>query len=105
LCYKFLIFNHTALFTLANSTKTNTRTLISSYYFTRHAKTLKNSKAQARAVLALRLAELSDKALCNYSTAVKQASSSAAFALRAHKASTLKVNQNKRLLVVITLKA
>jgi hypothetical protein len=38
------------------------------------------------------LAELSDKALCNYSAAVKQAPSFAAFALRAHKAFILKVD-------------
>jgi hypothetical protein len=38
------------------------------------------------------LAESSDKALRNYNTAVKQAPSLAAFALRAHKAFTFKVN-------------
>jgi hypothetical protein len=92
LCYKFLIFSYTALFTLVNSIKTNTKTLTFFYYFTRHAKTLKNSEAQARAVSASRLAESSNKALCNYSTAVKQASSSAASALKAHKAFTFKVN-------------
>jgi hypothetical protein len=48
---------------------------------------------------------LNDKTLRNYSAAVKQAPSSAASALRAHKAFTLKVNQDKRLLIVITLKA
>jgi hypothetical protein len=53
---------------------------------------LKNSGAQAKAVLALCLAELSNKALCNYSVAVKQAPFSAALALKAHKAFTLKVN-------------
>jgi hypothetical protein len=53
---------------------------------------LKNSGAQARAVLALRLAESSDKALRNYSVAVKQALFSAAFALKAYKAFTLKVD-------------
>jgi hypothetical protein len=66
---------------------------------------LKNLKAQARAVLALRLAESSNKALCNYNAAVKQAPSFAASALRAHKAFIPKVNQDKRLLIVITLKA
>jgi hypothetical protein len=45
LCYKFLIFSHTAFLTLINSTKTNTRTFIFSYYLTKHAKTLKNSGA------------------------------------------------------------
>jgi hypothetical protein len=53
---------------------------------------LKNLGAQAKAVLALRLAESSDKALCNYSAAVKQASPSAASALKAHKAFIPKVN-------------
>jgi hypothetical protein len=66
---------------------------------------LKNSGAQARAVSALRLAKSSDKALCNYSAAVKQAPFFAAFTLRAHKAFTLKIDQDKRLLVAITLKA
>jgi hypothetical protein len=66
---------------------------------------LKNSRAQARTVSASRLAESSNKALCNYSAAVKQAPSSAASALRAHKAFTPKVNQDKRLLITITLKA
>jgi hypothetical protein len=92
LCYKFLIFSYTALFILADSTKTNTRTLIFFYYLTRHAKTLKNLEAQAKAVLALCLAESSDKAPRNYSAAVKQAPFSAVFALRAHKAFTLKVD-------------
>jgi hypothetical protein len=66
---------------------------------------LKNSGAQARAVSALRLAESSDKAPRNYSAAVKQAPPPTAFALRAHKAFTSKVDQDKRLLVVITLEA
>jgi hypothetical protein len=66
---------------------------------------LKNSRAQARAVLALCLAELSNKALCNYNIAIKQAPLFAALALRAHKAFIFKVNQDKRLLVAITLKA
>jgi hypothetical protein len=92
LCYKFFIFNYTALFILASNTKTNTKTLISSYYLTKHAKTLKNLRTQARVVLALCLAKSSDKALCNYNTAVKQAPFSAAPALKAHKASTFKVN-------------
>jgi hypothetical protein len=92
LCYKFLIFSHTALLILTDSTKTNTKTLTSSYYLTKHAKTLKNSEAQARAVLVLCLAKSSDKAPRNYSAAVKQAPLSTASALRAHKAFTLKVN-------------
>jgi hypothetical protein len=66
---------------------------------------LKNSGAQAKAVSALRLAESSDKALRNYSAAVKQVLSSAASALRAHKAFTLKVDQDKRLLIAIILEA
>jgi hypothetical protein len=90
---------------LANSTKTNIRTLTSFYYFTKHTKTLKNLGARARAVSASRLAESSDKALCNYSTAVKQAPFSAVSALKAYKAFTPKINQDKRLLIIITLKA
>jgi hypothetical protein len=43
--------------------------------------------------------------LCNYSAAVKQASFFVVFALKAHKAFIFKVNQDKRLLIVITLKA
>jgi hypothetical protein len=105
LCYEFLIFSYTALFTLAGSIKTNTRTFISSYYLTGHAETLKNLRAQARAVSASRLAESSNKAPRNYSAAVKRAPSSAASALRAHKAFTPKVDQDKRLLVTITLEA
>jgi hypothetical protein len=66
---------------------------------------LKNSEARARAVSALRLAKSSNKAPRNYSAAVKQAPPSAASALKAHKASTLKVNQDKRLLIAITLEA
>jgi hypothetical protein len=77
---------------LANSTKTNIKTLTFSYYLTEHAKTLKNSEAQAKAVLALYLAESSDKALRNYSAAVKQTPFFTAFALKAHKAFILKVN-------------
>jgi hypothetical protein len=92
LCYKFLIFSYIALFTLVSSTKINIRTFISSYYLTKHAKTLKNLGAQAKAVSALRLAKSNDKALCNYSAAVKRAPFPAAFALRAHKAFTFKVN-------------
>jgi hypothetical protein len=53
---------------------------------------LKNSEARARAILALRLAESSDKALYNYSAAVKQAPFPAAFVLKAHKAFTPKVD-------------
>jgi hypothetical protein len=70
---EFLTFSHTALFILTNNTKTNTKTLIFSYYLTKHAKTLKNLKTQAKAVSASRLAESSDKASRNYSAAVKQA--------------------------------
>jgi hypothetical protein len=92
LYYKFFIFSYTALFTLANSTKTNTKTLTFSYYLTRYAKTLKNLEAQAKAVSVSRLAESSDKALRNYSAAVKQAPLPAALALRAHKAFTFKVD-------------
>jgi hypothetical protein len=92
LCYKFFIFSHIVLFTLANNTKINTKTLTFFYYFTRHAKTLKNSEAQARAVSALCLTESSDKALCNYSAAVKWAFSSAVSALKAHKAFIPKVD-------------
>jgi hypothetical protein len=66
---------------------------------------LKNLGAQAKAVSASRLAESSDKALRNYSAAVKQALPPTASALRAYKASTPKVNQNKRLLIAITLEA
>jgi hypothetical protein len=53
---------------------------------------LKNLGAQAKAVLASRLAELSNKALRNYSAAVKQAPPSAALVLKAHKAFTSKVD-------------
>jgi hypothetical protein len=53
---------------------------------------LKNLETQARAVSALCLAELSNKALCNYNTAVKQAPFFAAFALKAHKAFISEVN-------------
>jgi hypothetical protein len=66
---------------------------------------LKNLRAQARAVSALCLAESSDKALRNYSAAVKRAFSSAVSALKVHKVFTPKVNQDKRLLVAITLEA
>jgi hypothetical protein len=65
---------------------------------------LKNSEAQAKAVSALCSAELNNKALCNYSAAVKQAPFPAVFALKTHKAFTFKVDQNKRLLIIITLK-
>jgi hypothetical protein len=92
LCREFLIFSYTAFFTLASSTKTNTRTLTFSYYLTRHVKTLKNSEAQARAVSALRLTKSNDKALRNYSAAVKQAPFSAVLTLRVYKAFTFKVN-------------
>jgi hypothetical protein len=92
LCCEFFIFSYTVLFILVNSTKTNTKTLIFFYYLTKHTKTLKNSEAQAKAVLALCLAELSNKALCNYNTAVKQAPPSAILALKAHKAFTFKIN-------------
>jgi hypothetical protein len=51
------------------------------------------------------LAELSNKALRNYNVAVKQAPFSAVLALRAHKAFILKINQNKKLLITIILKA
>jgi hypothetical protein len=101
LCCEFFIFNHKALFTLTNSIKT----LTSSHYLTRHAKTLKDSEAQARAVLVSRFAESSNQALRNYSAAAKQAPFLATSALKAHKAFTPKVDQDKRLLVVITLKA
>jgi hypothetical protein len=53
---------------------------------------LKNSEAQAKAISALCLTELSNKALCNYSTAVKQAPFFAVPALKAHKAFIFKVN-------------
>jgi hypothetical protein len=43
--------------------------------------------------------------LYNYNAAVKQASFPAVFVLKAYKAFTLKINQNKRLLIVIILKA
>jgi hypothetical protein len=92
LCCEFLTFSYTAFLTLTNSTKTNNKIFTFFYYLTKHAKTLKNSGAQARAVLASRLAELSNKALRNYNTAVKRAPFFAALALRAHKASTSKVN-------------
>jgi hypothetical protein len=105
LCREFLTFSHTALPTLAGSTKTNTRTLTSSHHLTGHAETLKNSGARARAASASRLAESSDKAPRNYSAAVKRAPPPAALAPRAHKASTPKVDQDKRLLVAITPEA
>jgi hypothetical protein len=101
LCCEFLTFSHTALFTLTGSTKT----LTSSHYFIRHAKTLKDSGARARAVLVSRFAESSDQAPCNYSTAAKRAPSLVTPALRAHKALTSKIDQDKRLLVAITLEA
>jgi hypothetical protein len=53
---------------------------------------LKNLGAQAKAVLASHLTKSSDKALCNYNTAVKQAPFSAAFALKTHKAFTFKID-------------
>jgi hypothetical protein len=56
LCYKFLIFSYTALFTLAD----NTKTLIFSYYLIEHVKTLKSLRAQAKAVLVLCFAKSSD---------------------------------------------
>jgi hypothetical protein len=56
MCYKFLIFNHTALFILASSIKT----LTFFYYFIRHAKTLKNLRAQAKAVSVSRFIKSSD---------------------------------------------
>jgi hypothetical protein len=56
---------------------------------------LKNSGTQARAALALRLAESSDKTPRNYSAAVKQAPPSAASALRAHKVFTSKVQSDR----------
>jgi hypothetical protein len=43
--------------------------------------------------------------LRNYSTAAKQAPFLVTSALKAHKAFTFKVNQDKRLLIVIILKA
>jgi hypothetical protein len=51
------------------------------------------------------LAKSSDKTLRNYSAAVKQAPSPAASALKAYKAFTSKVNQDKRLLIAIILEA
>jgi hypothetical protein len=101
LCCEFLIFSHKALFTLAS----NIKTLTFFHYLTRHAKTLKDLEARARAVLVLRFAKSSDQAPRNYSTAAKRASLLITSALRAHKALTLKVDQDKRLLIVITLKA
>jgi hypothetical protein len=99
LCYKFLIFSYTALFTLASSTKT----LTSFYYLTKHVKTLKNSEAKARAILVLCLAKSDDQALYNYNVVTKQAPSLVTLALRAHKAPTPKINQNKKLLIVIII--
>jgi hypothetical protein len=101
LCCEFLIFSHTALFTLAG----NTKTLTSFYYLIRHAKTLKDSGAQARAVSVSRFAKSSDQALRNYSAAAKQAPPLATSALRAHKALTPKVDQDKRLLIAIISEA
>jgi hypothetical protein len=66
---------------------------------------LKNLRAQAKAVLVLCFAKSSDQALRNYSAAAKQAPFFATSALRAHKAFTPKVNSDKRLLVIIILKA
>jgi hypothetical protein len=66
---------------------------------------LKDSEAQARAALVSRFTESSDQALRNYNTAAKQAPLLAISALKAHKALTFKVNQNKRLLIAITLEA
>jgi hypothetical protein len=54
--------------------------------------------------LVSRFAKSSNQALRNYNTAVKQAPFLVISALKAHKASTLKVNQDKRLLIAITLK-
>jgi hypothetical protein len=51
------------------------------------------------------LAKLNNNALHNYRPAVKQAPFLTAFALRTHKAFTSKINQNKRLLIAIILKA
>jgi hypothetical protein len=53
---------------------------------------LKDSEAQARAVLVLCFAKSSDQALRNYNTAIKQAPFLATSALKAHKAFTSKVN-------------
>jgi hypothetical protein len=64
---------------------------------------LKNS--EAKAILALRLTKSNNKALRNYSAAVKRAPFLTVFTLKAYKAFTFKINQDKRLLVVITLKA
>jgi hypothetical protein len=66
---------------------------------------LKNLRAEVKAASVLRLAKSSDQALCNYSTATKRASFLATFTLKAHKAPTPKVVQDKRLLVIIILKA
>jgi hypothetical protein len=88
LCYKFLIFSYVALFALTSSTKT----LITFYHLIRHAKTLKDLGAQAKAVLVLCFAESNDQALRNYSAAIKQAPFLATSALKAHKALTPKVN-------------
>jgi hypothetical protein len=101
LCREFLTFSYTALLTLTGSTKT----LTFSYHLTGHAETLKNSGARARAASVLRFAESSDQALRNYSAAAKQAPSLATSALRAHKALTPKIDQDKRLLVAIILEA
>jgi hypothetical protein len=101
LCCEFLTFSYTALSTLAG----NTKTLTFSYHLTGHAKTLKNSEARARATSVSRFAKSSDQALRNYSAAAKQAPLLATSALRAHKALTPKVNQDKRLLVAIISEA
>jgi hypothetical protein len=53
---------------------------------------LKDSEAQAKAVLVLRFAKSNDQALRNYSTAAKQALFFVTFVLRAHKAFTPKVD-------------
>jgi hypothetical protein len=101
LCREFLTFSHTALLILTDSTKT----LTFSHHFTGHTKILKDLGARARAVSVSRFTELSDQAPRNYSTAAKQAPSLATPALRAHKALTPKVDQDKRLLIAITLEA
>jgi hypothetical protein len=51
------------------------------------------------------LAESSEEASCNYSTAAKQVLFSAASALKVYKASIPKVDQDKGLLIAIILKA
>jgi hypothetical protein len=82
------MFSYTAFLILAD----NIKTLTFFYYLIKHAKTLKDLEAQAKAILVSRFAELNDQALRNYNTAAKQAPLLTTSALRAHKALTPKID-------------